>query len=51
MKKLRLTESELISLIKRVIKEENTVPMPGEQKENKKKGGDQDPEKKNNTDM
>lgn len=37
MKKLRLTENELISLIKRVIEEQNTVPMPGEQKENKKK--------------
>jgi hypothetical protein len=37
MKKIRLTENELMGLIKRIIKEDLTVPIPGEQKENKKK--------------
>ena len=37
MKKIRLTESELVTLIEKVIKENGDVPMGGEQKENKKK--------------
>jgi hypothetical protein len=37
MKKIRLTESELVALIEKVIKENGDVPMGGEQKENKKK--------------
>ena len=37
MKKIKLTESELVALIEKVIKENGDVPMGGEQKENKKK--------------
>ena len=37
MKKLRLTENELVRLIKGVISEQGIAAVPGEQKENKKK--------------
>jgi len=37
MKKIKLTESELVALIEKVIKENGDVPMGGEQRENKKK--------------
>ena len=37
MKKIKLTESELVALIEKVIKENGDVRMGGEQKENKKK--------------
>ena len=37
MKKIKLTESELVALIEKVIKENGDVQMGGEQKENKKK--------------
>lgn len=37
MKKIKLTERELVALIEKVIKENGDVPMGGEQKENKKK--------------
>jgi len=37
MKKIKLTESELVALIEKVIRENSDVPMGGEQRENKKK--------------